>query len=150
MIYPISGTVQLPNDDLRDDIKLDYLEAKDIVVLSPRGAAALLRLCVQKLCNQLGEKGDNINTDIKNLVKKGLPETMQQALDSVRVIGNHAVHPGQIDLKDDIDTAYKLFSFINIIAEVLITQPKKINELYEAKVPEHLRQEIAKRDGKIT
>jgi len=146
MIYPLVGTVPNPNDDLPIDVKDDYLEARNIVNLSPRGAAALLRLAVQKLCVHLGEKGKNINEDIKSLVKKGLPETMQQALDSVRVIGNNAVHPGQIDLTDNVDTAYKIFGFINIICEMLISQPKKIKEFYELNIPEHLRNEISNRD----
>jgi hypothetical protein len=148
MIYPHVGTVPNPNEDLPIDVKADYLEARNIVNLSPRGASALLRLSVQKLCVELGEMGKNINDDIKNLVKKGLPETLQQALDSVRVIGNNAVHPGQIDLKDDIDTAYKLFGFVNIITEMLISQPKKIKEFYEMNIPANLREQINKRDGK--
>lgn len=148
MIYPLVGTVPNPNDDLPSDVKGDYLEARNIVNLSPRGAAALLRLALQKLCVHLGEKGKNINEDIKNLVQKGLPETMQQALDSVRVIGNNAVHPGQIDIIDNVDTAYKIFGFINIICEMLISQPKKIKEFYEMNIPEHLRLEIASRDKK--
>ena len=147
MIYPFTGNAPLPNLDLPDNIKVDFEEARDIAELSPRGAVALLRLALQKLCKELGEKGDNINTDIKNLVAKGLPEKMQRALDRVRVIGNHAVHPGQIDLKDDRETAYKLFGFINIIADILITQPKQIDEFYELKIPEKDKQAIIKRDG---
>lgn len=148
MIHPLSGTVELPNPDLPDDIKNDYNEARDIVNISPRGAAALLRLAVQKLCKHLGEKGENINEDIKSLVKKGLPSTMQQALDSVRVIGNNAVHPGTIDLNDNVEISYALFGFINIICEVLISQPKKIREYYEKNLPENIRAGIDKRDGK--
>jgi hypothetical protein len=116
--------------------------------LSPRGAAALLRLAIQKLCKHLGGTGENINSDIANLVKNGLPAKLQQALDSVRVIGNNAVHPGQIDLKDDVDTAHKLFAFINIICDNQITQPKQISEFYEEKIPDNLKDAIAKRDGK--
>lgn len=147
MAYPLSGNVEMANNDLPDDIKNDYNEAKDIVNISPRGAAALLRLAVQKLCIHLGEKGKNINEDIESLVKKGLPKTMQQALDSVRVVGNNAVHPGTIDLNDKIEIAYALFGFVNIICEVLISQPKKIKEFYEKNIPEGIRNGIEKRDS---
>jgi len=148
MVYPISGTVEMANPDLPDDIKNDYNEAKNIVNISPRGAAALLRLAVQKLCIHLGEKGANINDDIKSLVKKGLPQTMQQALDSVRVVGNNAVHPGTIDLRDNIEIAYALFGFVNIICEMLITQPKKVKEYYDKHIPESIKTVIDRRDGK--
>lgn len=147
MVYPLTGNIEIANPDLPEDIKNDYNEAKNIVNISPRGSAALLRLAIQKLCKHLGEKGENINEDIKNLVKKGLPQTMQQALDSVRVIGNNAVHPGTIDLNDKIEIAYALFGFINIICEVLITQPKKIKEYYENNIPEGIRKNIEKRDN---
>lgn len=146
MIYPFSGSAPLPNPDMPEDIIEDFEEARNIVELSPRGAVALLRLIIQKLCMYLGEKGDNINSDISNLVKKGLPEKMQMALDSVRVVGNNAVHPGKIDLKDDKETAYKLFHFVNIIAELLISQPKQIDEFYNFKIPEASREAIKERD----
>lgn len=148
MIYPYSGTAPLTNPDLPDDIKDDYTEARNIIELSPRGAVALLRLAIQKLCVYLGEPGKNINTDIGNLVAKGLPTKMQKALDSVRVVGNNAVHPGVIDLKDDIETARKLFAFVNIIADVMITQPNEIDKFYDETVPENLKEAINKRDGK--
>ena len=83
MIYPASTGIQPPNIDLEEDIKEDYLEASSIVNKSPRGAVALLRLSIQKLCKQLGEDGKTINNDIASLVKKGLPPTIQQALDIV-------------------------------------------------------------------
>ena len=147
MIFPLSGNVPIANVDLPDEIKADYNEAANIVNLSPRGSVAMLRLAIQKLCKALGEKGENINTDIKNLVAKGLPPIMQQALDSVRVIGNNAVHPGQIELTDDTTTAYKLFAFVNIIADTLITQPRQIAEFYTEVVPEKDKLAIQKRDG---
>lgn len=148
LIYPFSGTAPLPNPDMPEDVKQDYEEARNILTISPRGAAALLRLAIQRLCKHLGESGENINKDIAELVKKGLPQKLQQALDSVRVIGNNAVHPGQIDLKDDIETAHKLFVFINVICDNQITQPKTIDEFYTTKIPENLRTAIDKRDGK--
>jgi hypothetical protein len=64
------------------------------------------------------------------------------------VIGNNAVHPGQIDLTDDIDTARKLFVFVNIITDNQISQPKLIGDFYTEKVPDNLKEAINKRDGK--
>lgn len=148
LIYPLSGIAPLPNPDMPEDVKQDYEEARNILTLSPRGAAALLRLAIQRLCKHLGENGENINNDIAALVKKGLPQKLQQALDSVRVIGNNAVHPGQIDLKDDVETAHKLFAFINVICDNQISQPKAIDEFYTTKIPGNLRDAIDKRDGK--
>jgi len=148
MIYPFSGSAPMPNPDLPTDILVDYDEARNILSFSPRSSVALLRLIIQKLCKHLGEKGNNINEDIGSLVKKGLPEKVQKALDSVRVIGNNAVHPGQIDLHDDIETANKLFNFTNIICEYMITQPNKINEFYDSKIPESTKEAIDKRDSK--
>lgn len=134
-----------PNPDLPSEVLRDYEEAGRIVSESPRGAAALLRLAIQKLCVVLGEIGEKIDDDIKSLVKKGLTPMVQQALDAVRVIGNESVHPGTLDLKDDRDTAMRLFSLVNIIAEQMVSNPKHVQELYD-KLPESKRKAIEKRD----
>ena len=63
----------------------------------------------------------------------------------VRVIGNNAVHPGQI-LTDDRETASRLFRLVNMIADAMITQPKHINEFYE-ELPESAKRQIEKRDA---
>src|SRR5258708_22812888 len=87
--------------DMPEDVADDYNEARAIFVSSPRSSAALLRLALQKLCKHLGEPGKDLNTDIGALVAKGLPTQIQQALDVIRVIGNNAVHPGQIDIREE-------------------------------------------------
>lgn len=147
MLHPVSSIAPLPTEDIPADVKEDFIEARNIVNASPRAAVALLRLALQKLMVDLGEKGENINDDIANLVRKGLPEKIQKALDSVRVIGNNAVHPGKIDLKDDIQTAITLFDLLNMIIEVMITQPKEIDEIY-GKLPSSTKEAIKKRDKK--
>ena len=145
LVYPEKLIAPMPNEDLPDDIKRDYLEARTIVHKSPRGAAALLRLAIQKLCKYLGESGKNINSDIAELVKKGLNPKIQKSLDIVRVIGNESVHPGTIDLKDSPEIAIKLCTIINIIADLMITQPKLIEEMY-SELPEDKVKAIENRD----
>lgn len=147
MIYPRRGEAPPANPDMPDDIRRDYDEASTILDLSARGAAALIRLGIQKLCKHLGQPGKNINDDIKALVAGGLDPRIQKALDVVRVVGNNAVHPGQIDLKDDRATAESLFRLLNLIVEKMISEPKHVDEVY-ATLPEEARKAIEKRDGK--
>ena len=145
IIYPPMHTAPPANSDLPDDVKQVYDEAASIADQSPRAACALLRLALQMLLEHLGGTG-NLNTNIKNLVKKGLDLQIQQALDIVRVTGNHAVHPGKIIFDDPTDVQ-TFFNLINVISVVLITQPNQIQEIYN-NLPKKDKEEIAKRDGK--
>ncbi len=81
------------------------------------------------------------------MVRKGLAPTVQKALDVVRVVGNDAVHPGQINLNDTPEIAGSLFKLLNYIVEDRITRPKEIDELYSS-LPEDKRRWIEDRDGK--
>lgn len=146
IIYPPTRSAPSANSDLPDDIKQVYDEAASIANQSPRAACALLRFAVETLMRHLGETG-SINESIGNLVKKGLDPKVQQSLDIVRITGNNAVHPGKIDFDDTTDVQ-ALFNLINVIAGVLITQPKQIQELYDG-LPEGPKEAVKKRDGKM-
>lgn len=146
LVYPQRGEATPANSDLPGDIRRDYDEASSILDLSPRGAAALIRLAIQKLCIELGKPGKNLNDDIGALVADGLDPRIQKALDTVRVIGNNALHPGQIDLEDDRATAETLFRLLNMIAEKMISEPKHVDEVY-AGLPDGARKAIEERDA---
>lgn len=145
MLYPASGNAPQPNAEMPSEVTEYYREAADIFGRSPRAAAALLRLAIQILCTHLGEKGKNINEDIANLVSKGLPLIVQQSLDVVRVTGNEAVHPGQIDT-DSPQVVGSLFRLLNIIVEYMIAMPKEVSGLYTS-LPMQKLAEIQKRDA---
>lgn len=149
IVYPKKTTIPVPNPDMDQEIQDLYIEASTIVVDSPKGATALLRLALQLLLKQLGKPGKNINNDIKELVADGLNPLIQQALDVLRVVGNNAVHPGQIDLDDQSDIALKLFDILNYIANEMITKPQELILLYTNVIPEETRQHINNRDGKL-
>lgn len=145
MIVPSEAPVPPPHVDMPASCIGEYNEARDIVARSPRAAAALLRLALQKLMIELGEKGKNINDDIGALVKKGLPIEVQQALDYCRVIGNNGVHPGEIELTDNPEISHSLFEMLNFIVEDRISRPKKVASLYNI-LPQGALSAVKKRD----
>jgi hypothetical protein len=145
LIYPVSFAPIEGHPELPEDCQADFQEAREIFSKSPRGAAALLRLVIQKLMIDLGQTGENINNDIAALVRNGLPARIQQALDVCRVVGNNAVHPGEIDLQATPSTAMALFDLINFIVEDQISKPKQVQALFDS-LPDGALKAIEKRD----
>jgi Domain of unknown function (DUF4145) len=146
LIYPLRNSTIIAHEEMPAAIRTDFDEAASIVDKSSRGAAALLRLCIQKLMRVLGEKGKDLNKDIASLVSKGLEVEIQRALDIVRVTGNHAVHPGEIDLDDNKAIAIALFELVNLIVERRIATPQRIDAMFKGLPPAALGQ-IEKRDA---
>lgn len=132
LAWPLNTNVEAPSDEMADDIKDLYNEARSIVQLSPKGACAILRLALQKLCNRLAEQDEKKKIDgaIKKLVENGLPTTLQKAMDTVRIVGDEAVHPGEINIDDNKEIAIAMFRLINIIIEKMVVEPNEIDELY--------------------
>lgn len=148
LVYPLASSAPLPSPDMPADVAVDFNEARDVLGVSPRSSAALLRLALQKLCKHMGQRGDNINADIGSLVSSGqISPKIQQALDYVRIVGNNAVHPGELDLRDDLATAHTLFAVLNLIITETITRPRELDELYKS-LPEGARKAVEKRDAK--
>jgi hypothetical protein len=148
LTYPDNGSVALPEADMPEDVKTDYIEAARIFSRSPRGAAALLRLGLQKLCKHLGQEGENIYTDIRNLAAQNiLPPLVVKVADTVRITGNNAVHPGEMSDEDFDHVASKMFDLLNFIVKKGISEPAELEALY-TKMPEGPRKNAEIKDAK--
>lgn len=145
LVYPSTQVTYLPHPDMPADVKKDFDEASAIVAFSPRAACALLRLSIQRLCIHLKQPGKNLRDDIGNLAAAGLAEDVIRALDIVRIVGNHAVHPGEILVDEDASIAPALFKLVNLIVEQCIARKREIEELFSM-LPAGAREDIVRRD----
>ena len=144
--HPAYNSTFEPTEDMPQAVKRDFVEASKLFQISPRASAALLRVAIEELCNEINGEKMSVFKGIGRLVENGLEPKVQRALDFVRVTGNDAVHPGQINPNDTPEIAEKLFLLVNLIVETLITIPKEIDDLYDT-LPEGKRAAIEKRDG---
>jgi len=148
IIFPKINQVEEPNVELNKDIKEIYIEAATILDESSRASAALLRLCLEKLLIQISIPGRTLNDMISNLIEKGVDENIRKACDLVRIHGNEAIHPGEINIKDNRYIATNLFWLINKIASIEITEKKKIQLLYDRTISDGKKKSIEIRDLK--
>jgi hypothetical protein len=105
-------------------------EASQLFEASPRGAAALLRLTIEKLCNELGVSGESLKGDIPLFLRQDIDTRAQKVLDAARMIESNAVRPGQISLEDDRATAASLSGLVNLICEKMIMEPAHLQAVY--------------------
>ena len=130
MIHPTVSIAPWPSEKMPSNTKEDYLEARTVLPASPKAASALLRMNLQNLMTHLGEKSKNIELDIANLARKGLPNNFISAMLAARVIGPAAVPPGKISPSDDVETAMTLFNLINMMSELTIQRKRETSQLY--------------------
>jgi hypothetical protein len=148
IVAPHVSTAPFHHEHMPSNVKEIYEEARAVFEISPRSSAAMLRLALQLLCKELDYEGATLDESIGSMVKNGLTVQVQQALDVVRVIGNNAVHPGQINFSDNRDIAIGLFALMNYIIERMIAEPMKIETLFSS-LPEGAKAAIKNRDKKV-
>jgi hypothetical protein len=90
---------------------------------SPRGAAALLRIAIEKLCKELGVSGESLKDDIAFFVREDMDARVQKVLDAAQIIESNTMRPGQIGLGEDRATAETLSGLVNLICEKMIMGP---------------------------
>jgi len=149
LVHPRRSAGPPPQEGMPPDVLSLFEEAVSIADLSPRSASALLRTALEVLTTKhLGQEGVSLNDGIGNLVRDGsLDESLQQAMDYLRLTGNGAVHPREVQLDDQAQSVEALFELLNLVVERLVYRPQRIAHLY-AQLPESKRQQVEKRDSK--
>ena len=118
-------------------VRRESEEASQILEASPRGAAALLRIAIEKVCEELGVSGEGPTDDIAFFVREDVDARVQKVLDAAQIIESNA-RPGQIGLREDRATAETLSGLVNLICEKMIMEPRHLQEVH-TKVREDAR-----------
>ncbi len=136
-IYPMF-TGPEPHQDMTEDCKSTFEQARMIASISPKASAAMLRLCIDMLCDhvQVETKNKKLNEKIQKLLDNGKINLSQaNILDAVRVIGNGALHPGLIDYSDQTSVNV-LFLIINDLVDGLLGTVNRIETIKNMLSPE--------------
>jgi hypothetical protein len=98
-------------------VEEDVEEAAAILNESPRGATALMRVCIQKLMPLLKQDGEKLNDSMSSLVRKGLEVEIQEAMEVLQVLGNDPVQPTSLDTQEDKQMALRFVDSLKAILE---------------------------------
>jgi len=132
MIYPLETNVSKPNEDMPDNVKDIYLEARNVLNISPKSACALLRLALERLMGELDVEGRTLNDKINNYCNNyNSDNRLIKAFHLVRLVGNDVVHSGVLDVDDNEDIARAMFGIINEIVNETITKKNKMDAIFE-------------------
>lgn len=109
-IGPLSLVLQHPHknrppcsQDVPKDLAKDYIQASDVLPISPEASAALSRRCLQGILRHKGYQQHNLADQIQAVLdSKSLPSQVAEVLDAVRAIGNFAAHPTKRQVTGEI------------------------------------------------
>ena len=130
LVWPKRAGDPEPKLHAPPNVRRECEKAAQTLEASPRGAAALLRLTIEKLCKELGVSGESVKDDIAFFVREDVDARVQKVLDAARIIESNAVPPGQIGFADDRATAETLSGLVNLICEKMIMEPRHLQAVY--------------------
>jgi hypothetical protein len=121
----VQGTVEAQEGDEHvqtnaedvEEASEDFEEAAAILNKFPRGAAALTRICIQKMMPLVKGNAENLDENFSSLVRKGLKVEIQQAMDVLQLVRKSPLQPSEVDLKEENETAKTLLNSLKVILE---------------------------------
>lgn len=93
IVYPLINGAPFPHQDMPQEVKEIYEEARGILSGSPRSACALLRVSLEVLIDNIMEKNKRpLFQNIGVLVnEKKLPSKIQKAMDILRITAERLI-----------------------------------------------------------
>ncbi|SDP09844.1 protein of unknown function [Nakamurella panacisegetis] len=123
--FPAARVGPTPTQDMPANIKAIYEEAQEVAAVSPRSAAALLRVALETMVNELVSGSEKLFQKIGKLRALGVDQEIIDYMDLIRGFGNDGAHAGEVNLEDDPKTVADLFEILQIIVADAITRKKK-------------------------
>jgi hypothetical protein len=98
LIYPINSTRGPVPASVPKEIAEDYIEACDVISISPKASAALSRRCLQNILRSHGYEAKQLWQEIDLLLgetdtSKVIPTNLRITIDAIRHFGNFSAHP---------------------------------------------------------
>jgi hypothetical protein len=99
-VYPVGANRGPVPGEVPERIAKDYIEACNVLAISPKASAALSRRCLQHMLRSHGYKAKDLANEIDLLFNetdplKALPIRLRQTIDAIRNLGNFAAHPNE-------------------------------------------------------
>jgi hypothetical protein len=134
MIFPFN-TIQKLEREIPDIYKDNFLEACNVLPISPKASAALSRRILQQILHdEYKIKRKNLVEEIEEFLKNpNIPSYVKDAVDAVRHYGNFAAHPtkdtstGEI-VEVETGEAEWLIEVLEYIFDITFVQPKRLEE----------------------
>ena len=86
----------------------------------------LRHLVEQIIVQKTGKEVKNLSQAVQEMA---LPGHLHKSMDLVRIVGNRAVHGGDIQPHEDPEVIVLLFEIVNQLVVHLISHPKRIEEM---------------------
>jgi hypothetical protein len=79
-------------------IAQDYVEACEVLPISPKASAALARRCLQTILHDQGYNDKDLAREVQQLLDekdpmKAIPRAVRETVDAIRNFGNFSAHP---------------------------------------------------------
>ncbi|HEY7317728.1 MAG TPA: DUF4145 domain-containing protein [Candidatus Binatia bacterium] len=130
LVWPRSASDPEPKLHASPAIQRNDEGGSQTLDASPRGATALLRLAIEKVCKELGEAGERTKDVLESFVQEDVDARVQKVLEAMRIIESNAVPPAQIGVGDNRAIGETLSGLVYLICEKMIIEPKHLQAMY--------------------